>query len=113
MFTDMYVGDQPSPRKIADSGSPIAMIRNILDFLDASPMTLFEGAPEDSSEREVFFESNIESFISCMTAADESVRRLAGRVAKKLFADTSVMTLVRASKRLASPQFKANFWKLT
>ncbi len=113
LFTDIYIGDHTVSRRTAEPSSSISMTCNILDFLHASPLTLFEGAPEDPTEKRRFFEDNFESFISCMIASDGSVRRLAVGVAERLFADETVLKAIRASKRLDSQQFKANFWKLT
>jgi len=76
-------------------------------------MTLFEGPPSDRKERDLFFQENLESLISCMVAADESVRRLACGVARRLFSKEQVMKTFRVSKALDSKVFKTKFWKLT
>lgn len=89
------------------------MICNILEFLDASPLTLFEGSPDDARERDQFFEDNLVAFVSCLVSSNERVRKLAMRVAKRLFADESVLQPLRDSKRIDSDEFKTNFWKLT
>ncbi len=109
----MYIGDNGAPRKSVEAGSSIVMTCNILNFLDASPMTLFEGAPEGGNERDEFFEENFESFISCMIASDQSVRRLAAGVGRRLFADEAILKSIRTSKKLETQQFKGTFWKLT
>ena len=113
LFAETYIGDQASTRKTPDATSSITMLCNILSFLDASPSTLFDGGPDNPSDRDSFFEDNFEAFVACMIAADESVRRLAGGLARRLFADEAVLRSVGASKKLSSPQFKTNFWKLT
>ena len=113
LLTDVYLGDQALQRKNAEAGAAISMICNILDFLDASPLTLFEGPPEKDRERDQFFEDNLVAFISCLVSSNERVRKLAMRVAKRLFADESVLQPLRASKRIDSQEFKSNFWKLT
>lgn len=113
LLTDVYFGDQALQRKNAEAGAAINMICNILDFLDASPLTLFEGPPEKDRERDQFFEDNLVAFISCLVSSNERVRKLAMRVAKRLFADESVLQPLRASKRIDSQEFKSNFWKLT
>ena len=89
------------------------MICNILVFLDASPFTLFEGPPDTDQERNQFFEDNFVAFTSCLVSSNESVRKLAMRVAKRLFADKDILQPLRASKRIDSQDFKSNFWKLT
>ena len=113
LFAETYIGDQTATRKAVESASSIAMVCNILSFLDASPSTLFHCGPDSPPDREECFDDNFEAFVSCMIAADESVRRLAAGVAKRLFADETVLKSAAASGRLSSPHFKSNFWKLT
>jgi hypothetical protein len=98
---------------MVESGPSISMVCNILSFLDASPMTLFEGPPMDRTERDSFYEENLEALISCIIAADESVRRLATGVATRLFAKEQILSTLRASKGLGSKAFKTKFWRLT
>ncbi|KAM7222101.1 GTPase-activator protein for ras-like GTPase [Rhypophila decipiens] len=113
LLTEGYIEDQSAPRKAVESASSVAMVCNILDFLDASPMTLFEGPPSDRKEREQFYMENLESLICCVVAADESVRRLACGVAKRLFAKEQIMKTIRSFKGLESKVFKIKFWQLT
>jgi neurofibromin 1 len=113
LLAEGYIEEQGAQRKAAESASSISMISNILSFLDASPMTLFEGPPMDRGERDVFYRENLEALISCVIAADESVRRLATGVAKRLFAKEQVLSTLRASKGLSSKSFKTRFWQLT
>ncbi len=115
LFADIHIGDHTAPRRAAEPSSTISMTCNILNFLHASPMTLFEGAPDDPADRGKFFDDNFESFIYCMIASDGSIRRLAVLVAKRLFAPEAeaVLKPITTSKRLSSQKFKGNFWKLT
>lgn len=113
LLVEGYVEDQSAQRKAVESSSSIAMICNILDFLDASPMTLFEGPPSDRKERDQFYQENMDSLISCVVAADESVRRLACGVAKRLYAKEQIMKTIRHTKGLESKGFKIKFWQLT
>ena len=76
-------------------------------------MTLFEGPPSDRSGREEFYEDNFEALVCCMIASNESVRRLATSVAKKLFAKENVLSSLRNSKTLGAHGFKTKFWKIT
>nr|CAD21515.1 related to NEUROFIBROMIN [Neurospora crassa] len=108
-----YVDEQIMQRQQIESASMVDMICNILNFLDASPMTLFEGPPYDLNERDRFYQENLEALISCVVAPDESVRRLGTRVAKRLYANDVVLQSLRASKRLEQPAFKLGFWRLT
>lgn len=113
LLAEGYIEDQSAQRKAVESPPSISMVCNILNFLDASPMTLFEGPPPDRGERDHFYQENLEALISCIIAADESVRRLATAVAKRLFAKEQVVSTLRASKGLGSKAFKTKFWRLT
>lgn len=108
-----YVDEQITQRQQIESASMVDMICNILNFLDASPMTLFEGPPYDLNERDRFYQENLEALISCVVAPDESVRRLGTKVAKRLYANDVVLQSLRTSKRLEQPAFKLGFWRLT
>ena len=113
LLADGYIEDLSAQRKAVESAPSISMVCNILGFLDASPMTLFEGPPMDRSERDQFYEENLEALISCIIAADESVRRLAMGVAKRFFAKEQVLSTLRVSKGSPSKPYKTRFWKLT
>ncbi|KAK3343967.1 hypothetical protein B0T25DRAFT_584814 [Lasiosphaeria hispida] len=113
LLAEGYVEDQSAQRKAVESPSSVNMICNILSFLDASPMTLFEGPPNDGDERDIFYQENLESLVSCVVAADESVRRLATGVARRLFAREQVLETLRASEGLSSLEFRTSFWRLT
>ncbi|KAH8888166.1 hypothetical protein GQ53DRAFT_871677 [Thozetella sp. PMI_491] len=113
LLTEAYVNDSIPQRKAVESTSSVNMICNILNFLDASPMTLFEGPPSDRAERDRFYHENFKSLLSCVIAPNESIRKLASSVAKRLFANDQVLSTLRASKGLEAPSFKAGFWRLT
>ncbi|KAK3397174.1 putative RasGAP group protein [Sordaria brevicollis] len=108
-----YVDQQMTQRQQIESASMVEMVCNILNFLDASPMTLFEGPPYDLNERDRFYQNNLEALISCVVAPDESVRRLGTKVAKRLYANDVVLQSLRASKMLEDLTFKNGFWRLT
>ncbi|KAK4119986.1 hypothetical protein N657DRAFT_683989 [Parathielavia appendiculata] len=115
LLAEGYIEDQTAQRKAAESASSINMVCNILNFLNASPMTLFEGPPRDRADRDRFYEENLAALVSCVVAADETVRRLATGVARRLFAKDQELFLstLRASNGLASKAFKTKFWRLT
>ncbi|AEO71616.1 uncharacterized protein THITE_2124231 [Thermothielavioides terrestris NRRL 8126] len=113
LLAEGYIEEQTAQRKAVESAPSVNMVCNILNFLDASPMTLFEGPPTDRTERDRFYEENLEALISCIVAANESVRRLATGVAKRLFAKEQLLTTLRLSKGLGSKAFKTRFWRLT
>ncbi|EJT70411.1 hypothetical protein GGTG_11435 [Gaeumannomyces tritici R3-111a-1] len=112
-FTEMLLGNRGAWNRRSDHSTSIIMLCNILEFLNASPMTLFSGSPDGTDERNSFFEDNFESLFSCMVVADEAVRQAAVGVAKRLFAEENVLESIRASKRLGSRDFKRKFWRLT
>lgn len=111
-LTSTYATASAIQHKSADYGVPVPMICSILEFLNASPMTLFQGEPSDPDEGDLFFQNNFESFMACMVVADESIRRLAMGVAPHLFTEKTVSRYGETS-RLTTQRFKANFWKLT
>jgi len=76
-------------------------------------MTLFEGPPSDRQARDHFYYENIASVISCVVAPDQSIRKLAGGVAKRLFKQDKVIDILRSSRDVKSPKFKTEFWRLT
>ena len=108
---DAFVNDQ-SPRKANETPASVSMICNILNFLDASPMTLFEGPPKDPVDRDTFFLENFESIVACVLAPNESIRRLAVAVAKRLLADEVVLLALKGSKAFDSQELKFRFWCL-
>ncbi|KAI1472094.1 uncharacterized protein F4812DRAFT_416560 [Daldinia caldariorum] len=111
---DSYIGDRHSQRKPTEANSSATMLScNILNFLDASPATLFEAPPADSAETERFYEGIFEAFVSCLVTANDSVRTLASDLAKKLLAPNGILSSLRKSKRIDSHSFGVKFWKLT
>jgi neurofibromin 1 len=113
LLAEGYIEEQTAQRRAAESAPSVNMVCNILSFLDASPMTLFEGPPKDRGERDHFYEENLEALISCIVASDESIRKLATGVAKRMFANQQVLANLKASKGVGSKAFKTKFWRLT
>ena len=89
------------------------LICNILEFLGASPGTLFEGAPDDKTAQDRFYEENFDSFVYCLISNNDSIRRLATAVARKYFEDPSILARLRESKRLDSFPWKERFWRMS
>lgn len=75
-------------------------------------MTLFEGPPGEDADRSRFYLENFSSVVSCVVAADESIRRLAAGVARRLFREETLLQTLRDFQGLDSPGFKSNFWRL-
>ncbi len=113
LLAEGYIGEQGAQRRAAESAPTVNMVCNILSFLDASPATLFEGPPKDRGERDHFFDENLEALISCIVASDESIRKLATGVAKRMFSNPQMLASLRSSKGLGSKAFKTKFWTLT
>ena len=88
------------------------MVYNILLFLDASPLTIFIGAPENGAEWTNFFEDIFRSFMGYLVTDDERTRYLTNTVARKIMTDGS-MALWRKSQSLGLDTFTHNFWKST
>jgi neurofibromin 1 len=88
------------------------VIYNILVFLDASPLTLFMGAPNNGADWAHFFEDIFSSFMAYLITDDDRIRCLTHTVARKIMTDTSV-SLWRKSQSVGSQTFKQNFWKST
>jgi len=86
------------------------MLYTILLFLDASPLTIFVGAPDNSAEWALFFEEVFKSFIEYLVTDDERIRYLTNSVARKIMTDGA---LGHNSQSAGSESFTKNFWKST
>ena len=113
LLSEAFAGEPgSSQRRAVETPSSINMICNILHFLDASPMTLFEGPPSEDDDRNRFYLENFSSIVSCVVAANESIRRLAAGVARRLFREGMILKTLRGFRGLDSAEFKTNFWRL-
>ena len=88
------------------------MTYHILVFLDASPLSLFIGAPEDGAEWVYRFEEVFASLMQYLVADDERIRHLANTVARKVMSEGGV-ALRRKVHTVSSQAFRLNFWRLT
>lgn len=88
------------------------MVYSILVFLDASPLTVFIGAPDDGAEWGRFFQEVFASFMAYLVTDDERLRHLTNIVARKIMTEGSV-AIWRSSENLATQSFKLNFWTST
>lgn len=88
------------------------MVFSILLFLDASPLTIFIGAPANGAEWTNFYEDTFRSFMGYLVTDNERIRYLTNTVARKIMTEGSV-TLWRKSQSLGSETFTYNFWKST
>lgn len=88
------------------------MIYSILAFLDASPLTLFTGAPNDSDDFIIFYEDIFASFTTYLTTDDDRIRSLTNVVARKIMTECS-SPLWQKGQSLGPRPSKYNFWKST
>jgi neurofibromin 1 len=88
------------------------MIYSILAFLDASPLTLFNGAPNDSDDFILFYEDIFASFTTYLITDDDRIRFLTNAVARKIMTECSG-PLLQKGHSLGPRASKYNFWKST
>ncbi|TGJ85449.1 hypothetical protein E0Z10_g3290 [Xylaria hypoxylon] len=114
--TDLYIGVRQPRRKpsIADTKTANEIvICNILKFLNASPLSLFESASPDVKNLDSFYEEIYESFVSCLVTANDTVRTLSRPLAQDILPTNGLLASVRQATPLDSDSFKLKFWKLT
>ncbi|KAI0202508.1 GTPase [Astrocystis sublimbata] len=114
--TDLYIGVRRSHRKPSTSDARTAnemVICNILKFLSASPLSLFETTVPDVKNSDSFYEEIFESFVSCLVTANDTVRTLSRPLAKIILPTNGLLASVRQATPLDSDSFKLKFWRLT
>ncbi|KAH8162171.1 hypothetical protein CIB48_g6067 [Xylaria polymorpha] len=114
--TDLYIGVRRSHRKPSTSDARTAteiVICNILKFLTASPLSLFESISSDAKNSDSFYEEIYESFVSCLVTANDTVRTLSMPLAQNILPTNGLLASVRQATPLDSDSFKLKFWKLT
>ncbi|KAI0156431.1 GTPase [Xylariaceae sp. FL1272] len=111
--TDLYIGDRRSHRRMPDARSANEIIIcNILKFLEASPLSLFESKTPEARD-DAFYEEIYQSFVSCLVTANDTVRGLTQALAEQILPKDGLLASVRQSTPLDSEGFKTKFWKLT
>ncbi|KAI3341615.1 GTPase [Ustulina deusta] len=114
--TDLYIGVRRSHRKPSTADARTAngiVICNILKFLNASPLSLFESTSPDAKNSDLFYEEIYESFVSCLVTANDTVRTLSRPLAQHILPTNGLLASVRQATPLDSDSFKLRFWKLT
>ncbi|KAI0397175.1 GTPase [Xylariaceae sp. FL0594] len=114
--TDLYIGSHRSHRKVPASDARTSndiVICNILKFLDASPLSLFESTSPEAKLSDSFYEEIYESFVSCLVTANDTVRTLSRSVAERILPTNGLLASVRQATPLDSDDFKLKFWRLT
>ncbi|KAJ3578004.1 hypothetical protein NPX13_g2562 [Xylaria arbuscula] len=114
--TDLYIGARPRHRKPSTGDARTAngiVICNILKFLNASPLSLFESASAEAKNSDSFYEEIYESFVSCLVTANDTVRTLSRPLAQSILPTNGLLASVRQATPLDSDSFKLKFWKLT
>jgi neurofibromin 1 len=87
------------------------MVCNILTFLDASPMTLFDDKLGGNQDIDGSSSDMFESFLTCVISANDTVRKLAGRVATRLFEKHHGLGTLRGNDKIGSTSLKRGFWR--
>ncbi|KAI1816647.1 GTPase [Poronia punctata] len=114
--TDLYIGTHRSHRKPSATDTKTSneiVICNILKFLDASPLSLFESTSPEAKSSDSFYEEIYESFVSCLVTANDTVRTLSRAVAERILPTNGLLASVRQATPLDSDDFKLKFWRLT
>jgi neurofibromin 1 len=88
------------------------MIYSVLTFLDAFPLAIFIGTPDNGTDWSHFFEDIFASFIAYLVTDDERIRHLTAVVARKIMAE-GTLSLWHTNKSLEAETLKNNFWKST
>ena len=101
---DRYSDEQYALLKSLESTASVEMIYNILQFLDASPLTVFLGAGWDD-----FRDDMKNSFIAYLIHKDERLRYLTSAVSRKMMVEGSTANW-RANQNRATNDFKSKFW---
>ncbi|PVH71158.1 hypothetical protein DL98DRAFT_660794 [Cadophora sp. DSE1049] len=109
---DSYADEQYTLLKPLENANSADLIHSILLFLDASSLTLFNGAPNFGPEWLVFFEETFATFSTYLATDDECIRSLANTVARKIMSE-GTLSFWRKSRSVGSKAFKHNFWKTT
>ncbi|KAL3421048.1 GTPase-activator protein for Ras-like GTPase [Phlyctema vagabunda] len=110
---DSYPDDQISLLKPLDVTPSTDLIYNILVFLDASPMTLFEGAPTEPAEWDDWFEELCETFSKYLVTDDEQIRDLTNSVSQKIMNDGPMSQWRHDQGSIDSGAMTTTFWKST
>lgn len=109
---DSYPNEQYTLLKPLEVNTSSDIVYSILVFLDASPLTLFLGAPDNGPEWTLFFEDIFTSFTTYLVLDEERIRYMTNVVARRIMTNGAV-TLWHKSKSLGTRTFKYNFWKST
>ncbi|KAH7346669.1 hypothetical protein BKA65DRAFT_282221 [Rhexocercosporidium sp. MPI-PUGE-AT-0058] len=109
---DSYADEQYTLLKPLENANSADLIYTILLFLDASSLSLFNGAPNFGTEWLVFFEDTFATFSTYLATDDERIRSLANTVARKIMSEGTV-SFWRKTRSVGSKPFKYNFWKTT
>jgi len=109
---DSYPDEQYTSLKPLDVSNSTDLVYAILVFLDASPLTLFNGSTVHGPEWLAFFEDIFSAFATYLVTDDQRTRHLMNTVARKIMTD-GTRSLWRKSKAMGPRNFKYNFWKTT
>ncbi|CZT46168.1 related to NEUROFIBROMIN [Rhynchosporium secalis] len=109
---DSYADEQYTKLKPLEVANSADLVYTILLFLDASSLTLFNGAPSFASDWLISFEETFATFSTYLATDDERIRNLANTVARKIMSE-GTMSFWRKSKGGDSKPFTQKFWRTT
>jgi len=109
---DSYPDEQYTLLKPLESTASSDVIYSILTFLDASPLTLYAGAPLHVSGWMRFFEDTLSNFVKYLVSDDDRIRYKASAVSRKLLI-TGTHSVKQRSESLELKSYSHNFWKST
>ena len=101
--------ESDSQQELSESCGPAIMARDILQFLDVSPMSLLNITR--SSENNDTFNDVLGSFILCVTSPRHEIRRRASSVAKRLFTQSDSLEGLQLRKKHVPTRLKKEYWR--
>jgi neurofibromin 1 len=109
---DSYPDESYTLLKPLESTASSDVLYSILTFLDASPLTLYAGAPHNVSGWMRFFEDTLGNFVQYLVSDDDRIRYMASAVSRKLLI-TGTRSIKQRSESLELKSYGHNFWKST
>jgi neurofibromin 1 len=111
MSIEIPVSDLSSSPKSTEVSSSVALACSVLQFLDAHPMSLFDSVIASLESGPSLPADMFESFLSCVISPDDTIRRLAGNIARRLFIEPEFLEALRTRGSLKTTSFGQEFWR--
>lgn len=109
---DSYPDEQYTLLKPPGSVTSSDVTYCIFAFLDASPMTLYAGAPSHPNGWAGFVEEVLTSYVSYLVSDDDRIRYIARAASHKLLI-SGTHAISHRSEAFEVETYRANFWKAT